>query len=891
MHSNKSKLNGGEHPSSKKAKAVHSARPQLSLHPNVNPTSNVSDGGVAEELSGTSDLKLKMVDANGLPLAVADPNSPTRSLFGFTTVKNETLDSNSTTLKHNSETCVDVSEYNKKVASADLMMKMMMLSSHVAPYSETDKWRGKQLCDRFNGIICKMMETCMMRTDDGVFDARDVDAVRTMASACHAVLRRAVNNPAEELPTDHEGRPAYKFNLSIAMIDLLRTAVSFNTLSNNELQIGNSSLCYSRSCRTKENQSYSYTCLLLRDDLKLKPVAKECYATGDKFSEDLVNGLEALSSITTKSDDEILQVLRRAWKQVPNAVSSLMFSSILDGRRMKSANAIAARYYCPPADTDSQEYGNARLLAEIFDSSASLKTISRVVKTILAVMAMARLSIVNDHVVAGSSEGKTEEQCRQHAKESLEWETISGLILDLSGIVTRNLSLLYTKTPKSAVRTARIVHQCIADWFERVIRDSSAFSIILGAFTYKGMVVGNMSAKLLEIFQKTMKGDVSRHNVWQVSQFLVQSRLQLQKEKLSLVSGSNLIICAFVALSGAIGDLMASEAGGPFVFDQYVKREVNFLYSRCFSGSRIVDVQLKGRCNPKTSSGKTIKATGITRQIYDRRGVRGQNDKSVLMDTRLSACFFMLSLTEEINKDLRIETLGLGPCKPFTSPLVSEGRKDGKRIYVISLQSQPCVNYSTFRYKIASPLIEQSQQNPDDVTTTVDNVEKPFRDISGGAIINTMLYPIAGRAFCLTISDMVDQHQKSGLTNPRNASDFAWFQSKTNASINMFVSNLRDTADNIFDVHSDAFTSGMAGTEKAKLMMLQQLSFINKFCDLIMDNGMIWENLQLTFSIQKTSTQRHMFTDIQPSRNGNNHNEYDDDCSEQNFPDLASLKR
>ena len=653
------------------------------------------------------------------------------------------------------------------------------------------------------------------------------------------------------------------------MVDLLRTACF--VLTKDFVRE------YTKDTRSVNAQVHSATCNTLREERIA--ASRAAYATGDQMSQNFDNGLAALNELSLKSNDALRDVLVLAWADVSTSITSLLLPMILDGRRMKAFNAISSRFYGFAYSKKGPVYGSEGLLSELFDSNSSITSVSRVVKTILSVMAMARLHIVSFYIESGSKVGKSEKQARKEAKESAEWAEVSAFVKALSGVVGKHLPIKDAsggsegiqveepadaskskdakdkKQSSSAPKTNRLLYDTIANWFECAIRDSGVFTVLSSAFMYRGFAPGRINGKLKEAWDEFTDGEeADGFGLWEIASFLVSTRLNLHKNDMA---GSNILMCAMVCLSGAVGDLMTDKADGPFVFTAHIKKHVNLLYDACFGHTRLKTSKIASRRHAKAVfEGKTCRATSITRNIYIQGYSRRQHDKTSLMDSRLAISLFMLSFTEEIKKDLFSGNECMPRSKSHVSPLVYEGRKDGRRIYTVALQSVPCVNYTVYRKGAASHLIEKNRVDPDKVTTTADNTEKPFRDIVGGAVMSTLLYPLSGKAFEYTVMSLVDEHSSNGLKNPKWKNDPAWFKSKTNACVNKFIKNLRKRAAVTFDVtklDSDGPGPVRVGASNAKAVMLQQLSFLNKFCDVIENNGALWEDLQLSFSVQPPS--------------------------------------
>lgn len=787
--------------------------------------------------------------APDLPMAVPRP-SPLPAVSHGAHKRNNADDAvlpsaaQETTMVVASNANVDVVAVNKQVGHADILLKMVMMSSSIAPLEQAGKWRGKDVCDSFNDLLSRIASNEVFQGGECNLTTDDVACVRDMATACYSVLGSALKRPADVVSMSDDGKPVYNYRLTVGMVDLLRTAC-FQWSDKCERE-------YSKECKSVEAQTRSPTCLLMRDSRY--DSFKECYACGDQMSKNMDAGLEIIRQLASSDDLHILSILTESSNDVSKALRVMLLPALLDGRRMKASAAICARMYdFSSSEVNSRVLGSESLLSLIFDSNASNAAVHRLVKTIICVMAMARGRIIQHHCAVASRAGKEERQGREDAHNSSEWECMSQVLYALSTICHNCLPLTPNEGQcKSPPRCANEIFKYIADWFEDACNNADLFGVLSSAFDYAGFVPGIMHPRLKAVWDDfaSQVPDQKEFTVWEISSFLVSARLQLHNSSLC---GTNVVMTSIMCFSSAVTGIVAPNAAGPIMFSPHITKYVNKFFADCFGKTTIQKAKMECGGKPKVSLGKTVKTTTITRNISEQYMVRKQHDKSVLMDTRLAACFFMVSIAEELNKDLTSDVAGLPACKGFTSHNLDEGRKQQYRLYVVGLQATPCVGYTRFRNSNASHLIEKSRKSPQNTRSTPDNTEKPFRDIVGGAIISTILYSVAGRSFMNTIEQLILECERAGIKNPDDEDDIHWFKSHSNTAVNIFISHMRQGARRAFKPETlDRHEPGpvKVGTNQAKIMMLQQLSFINKFCDAIKDNGVLWEDMQLAFSIQ-----------------------------------------
>ena len=770
------------------------------------------------------------------------------------------------------------------------LMKLLIVAAVVAPFKGPyDGIEDQEGMSGFAGnanvnfqdLISRLVADCVRHGADGTVELQHhhVQVFRCMLNACYYALRVLVNEPATVTHNNNDDNPpSYKYNLTLGAIDFLRTACfAYSTKEFlNE---------YSRACRSRVGQTNTTTCGVLR--FGLTDLKRAMYTTGDFMLENLDEGLSVLYKLATAPDNSKLHsILVNGCRHIKNAMPCLLLPQILDGNRLKAGNAIAARYWPLDGLGEAKSYGSEGLLHEIFGSNASEIGAARVVITILALCAMAT-GHVQDFYAEERPAGMGIDECQEKAAKSKESQCAMDLVNMVGGIIKANMAVdkgqngvhvdegdesggaQAKKKQKrfpfpSAPQANCALFNAIDTWFDNAIREAPCFKVLSFAFMSKQAFVcnGNLSGDLLAAANKfkVEKENRDSYSLWEVASFLVSSRQAMHNNNLC---GSNILTCALVCLSGAIGDLMMSlvkddshnapppPADGPFVLSPAIKRTIRSWYRKIVEGTKLGASRITGQKHlPKSigqegTFGKTVHATEVTKRVIMNMHYRRQHEKSIMMKARTAAGFFMLTIMEDLNKDIVDKAAGVSNCKSHTSHLVQDGRKGGRRMYMIALMATPAVNYKDFRVGPGSHLIEKNQKNPDSVVTTDNNSEKPFRDIVGGALINTFLYPLAGSAFVQTLDTLAG--------NYHDGNSKSW-KSDTATCVNEFISELREKASKLFntklvdEVQRDG--SKIVGTDKAKRMMLQQLSFVNKFCEVSKNNGVLWEDMQVSFAPQ-----------------------------------------
>jgi len=726
---------------------------------------------------------------------------------------------------------------------ADLLLKLMMVSSSIANIEDVEGVDdvGKGVCCAFNGMLARILTKKI--------HSHDANVLRDMISASRQMLEDVLRNAVKEGVDGTEDN-----RLTISMVDLLKSAFNMSGIPGDSRE-------YSRKCRSRAGQANRDSCTIMKEK---RPYELQAYATGEQMRDNFNSGLDMLDKLKDKDDSDLLDIIAHGSQGFSTFMHSFLLATVLDNQRMKAASIISARIYGDFNEDPSTVFGSADVLGLVFDSCSSLVSITRTVTTICALMTMSYCSILDHHLCENMAAGLSRPEAKVKtnkvdAPSSPYCKTINEfLALGLIPIINRTLNANPSKPDAPGTNTA--IYNFVAEWFEKAVRDPVKTDTLKAAFQFRGFKVNTMHPemkKMWDEFKKLNGVDESTTSVdlFFAADFLCFARLQLHDNNLC---GTNLFMTSMMVFSGSIATLMEPTLSGPFKFDDCVTSKTERLVKKIFNNDprlcKFTDESSRKRPE-KENNGKTCKATLITNKILERGRVRAQNDKSVMMDTRLSVCLFMLALSEELKKDISQDANGLHMAKPGARYLVSEGRKDGRRIYVIALETLPNANFAHRREDLASHLIEKSRTNPDQVETTGDNTEKPFRDIVGGAVINTILYPLAGISFVYALQDIVLLCGERGHVNKHGKPDEDYyFKSTTVRCVNQFIAQLEDRVQHAFDVRSIMPESDgpvRVGLDECKEVFQQQKSFANRVCEVLKDCGTLWEDLQLSFAVQK----------------------------------------
>jgi hypothetical protein len=273
--------------------------------------------------------------------------------------------------------------------------------------------------------------------------------------------------------------------------------------------------------------------------------------------------------------------------------------------------------------------------------------------------------------------------------------------------------------------------------------------------------------------------------------------------------------------------------------------------------------------------------TDITRLIFNKKHVRRQHEKSKLVDTRLKACLFWMSVKEALDFDISCTHEKLPPIKPGVTASPAEGRRGLRRMYIIAFCTLPCLKFASCRSGEVPHLIEQRRAEPSNKKTTGDNTEKPWRDITGGSLIGTFFFPIAGSAYVATLGRLIDRYgptETDPSLEPNDDDDDKVaqekeekrvlyeqnFECKTQQAVNQFAECFEQRVKDAFP--RDKVTRPAEGLMKkeynrASTILGQQVSMAMSFSKCIRHCALLWEDMNLMFSVQhdkpKAETEEH----------------------------------
>jgi len=788
----------------------------------------------------------------------------------------------------------DLRRANTEFECSDLMIKMLILSRHFpslysiqAGLSCTVDKDGRGVCDMYNNMIANI---AFNREESVSSDC--ADTFRSALIVSYAVLEHAVYDPIKY----HDGARMSDndvHRLDMCMVDMLRTCCFIGQSSTHS----STQREYSKISRCMEAQLGSKMCSFMRSG---NAHAQQAYATADKMFDNFDKGLSNLKELTLKTDQELVAFLNNGKEPTKLFMNCFMFPTIFDGNRMRCANAIAARFYGPRKESPHDAFGTSAQVAGVFDSSSNMVSMKRVVYTVCAIISMAKLNLwlasseaVANRVcarastlpqAAASSGGKRASDATMNAAIQAEasklpqWKEAAAMYCKVLDIANKKMHC--GDRPDAPGANTDIIDY-LATWFEGGARCADKFSLLSSAFTHDAFCIDKPDKTVRQKWRQfridnDLEGNTNA-SLWLASQFLVSCRLEMHDIS---VGGSNILTAACIVFSGAISRLVDDaddskpSVRGPFKFAPHVENSIKKMFASF--GARISRERVLPFPNATTETqdqtSKACKSTKITSRILEESSVRKTHEKSDLVATRLSACMFMMSVKEMLLADIDPTLDKLPPIKLGVTASLHEGRKDLRRMYIIALQTLPCLKYARCRKMNVTHLIEHNRRSPESKKTTGDNVEKPWRDIVGGMLISTILYPPAGQAFISALCrlpdfypiphdasldpDDDDDEDTEDLKAEKRLVKETSFVCRTHEAVNVFRRCFEKKLGHFYPLAATVIGPVgpiRDGMSHARMIMGQQIAFAMSFIKCIESCGPLWECLQLTFSIQTKS--------------------------------------
>lgn len=701
----------------------------------------------------------------------------------------------------------DANDGGRTVDLADVLLKLSLMCD--------EEGVDVDAADAMNNVYCRMATSV-----DGVSDLvveEDAPVLRAMLRSATAVLKRALDVGDEQVVLD------------MTKVSLLRTACFALTDTRPQHEYVQHQ---SRDGRLSELALILRHPSVSRDQL-------DTYATGEAMDDNFRQGLLELERLTEQSDAELGSMLTLTAPYLAQTLTSMVVPLLFDGKRLNQGNEIAAHIF---GDGAADAFGRGRIADHALNASASIVGLARIERSFCALMVMARMQINHERACERAllrATAPLADDQRQSVEEHVAtldriFESTTWLIADVREAITSKANT--SNGRRDAPGSVAAVTDIIASWYDlRVAKEDEQYAILVAALRSPVLTIGASAPQYMRDAWGAFVQTNGTENVcvWGAVGFLSMLRVERQKKCMS-VSTAFLVV-----LSGVAGSLMSTAVRGPFVLCADAVAAVR----RIFHLEQLPRVKHTAAPRPparasscsggagkkRKRDGRPCKQTKIILDLLDKGAVRRQNKKSQLAEVRLAACLFMLSLKESLQR-----CLPEGAC---ASP--SEGRKDLRRLYIKFLQMMPSEKHPyNRRENNSSYLVERSRSKEDDGRTTRDNVEKPWRDVQGGALLGTMYYPLAGSAFLSTLEAITVDGA---------------FASTTDVCVHKFVNMLSANAALWFAASIiPPPERRVVGRERAVSIFAQQSAVVAAMCHTVDHVGCLWEHLQLTHSMHNS---------------------------------------
>jgi hypothetical protein len=754
---------------------------------------------------------------------------------------------------------------------ATVILKLMLVSTYFTQY-EFNGLDGREVCDTMNSFVANIAFCANAPA------LESVNIFRKALTMCFHVLNDIVQNPVVYAVTGEINKDDDEYKLNLCMMDILRTFCYLGETNSYSMTATE----FSKLSRSSESQSASNMCNFMR---RCDDSDREAYTTADYMYLNFERGLSNLQKLCHMEDCDMLTFIENATGSTNMFLNSFIIPCIFDGNRMICSNAIATRFYGDAKNPNS--FGKPEFVTKLFCSNSDCISISRVVLTICAILSMAKCSLYITAIEAVITK-QDKQMMSPNEKRQFEEDNKCLIHQEAKGMPQWNKIVLFAHKIKIILDntfeekndipgTNTKLMSTIADWFEEGVRDSETFSIFTLAFSHESFCIDRPCKEVKDAWKefRNENSNVQTNNasLWFASQFLVTCRLELHDP---CVCGSNIFITSMIVMSGAIGNLIGegkkdrSSVSGPFKFAPHIKNSVLQMYDKFGSKLSQLRIPLCRQTSKIEKSGKKCGMTQISREILNQKQVRRQNEKSRLNNARLRACMFMTSIKECLVKDVRTKHESIPKLKLSVDTAPTEGRKGLRRLYIISLQTFPNIK------NVACYLVEQTRNSIRTNKTTCDNVEKPWRDINGGMYLSTFFYPLAGKSFVSTIATLVIKYRSDSMqsnddnynqdSDTRNCNngilcdDSYQFKCTTKQAVNEFVNCFQTWLKHMFPpamTIKPEFGLVKEDYTCARLIVAQQISVAMNYSQCIWNTSTLWEDMNLTFSVQKEVTNRN----------------------------------
>jgi hypothetical protein len=673
---------------------------------------------------------------------------------------------------------------------ADVLLKLVNLVGE--PHIDSFK------ADAFVSLVCRLMVGEEASQFTGGSDA---ETFREYLKSVCGVLQKAI---------EPDARPGANREsiLNVGMVDMLRTAAFCLAESVADRE-------YTRFLRSGEGKHKGCLWEIIRGP-RVSRDSHEAYSTAEAMYKNFRIGIDALENLSLLGEDELLVFMNTASGNLRACIECMGVPAIFDGQRLLAGNAIAAAMF----GHEEAAYGSASVAKHALNANSSLMSLHRTHVTMCSFLAMSQI-----HASDCSSASTDADQMTREI-ESLIQDIVHMLDQpDKSGEASR----------VDSPRAIAITMSRFATWFDEAVHDDVRYMVIRNAFQSEVLVLGEGASDDLKYHWDALCKDVPKASggigMWTAVQIICSVRQSVANLALAIHTAMHVI------LSGIVGNsTLGHKINGPFVLNSRAKELAATYYIRF--PKRFRNVKFDEKNFPVRDGTRKCKKTVIIQALLDRGSVRGQHEKGRLPETRLKAAITMSAWKESLSRDI--------PDRTSSSP--SEGRKDLRRVYITALQTLPALNRASCYDEDKHSFLIEKSRNGDSGLTTADNVEKPWRDLLGGSLISTILFPLSGHAFMSTLINMEEP-------------------THTNKCVLEFSERLESWSNSVFDPNEAVDTAlPKDSVDYIDTIFAQQRSFIRSFCNTIKGAGVLWESFNLTFSVHASKDDEFVdnFTSVAP---------------------------
>ena len=706
------------------------------------------------------------------------------------------------------ESTVDT-ERDDKIDFADVMFKVHNAVSLVT---------GKEayIADAFVNLVARIIQPGEKACTADAHTLRGMDAI------LHNKCLKTINNSSVPFP--------------LTLWDLMRTSCF-------ALKQGERRIEYSKTVRSMMARASSELVgangVITRNGTISKEM-KHAYATAEAMYKNMKDGINCLFELTQKDDEYLLNFIDTAKHFLSSSVKSVLLSQFFDGKKLGIGHAIARKWIGDSEHT----FGSGVICAKALSDAGSLISLYRACRSFSAFIAMAQVGIEDDYIFRFKQLGRSREEAIKEAYRSEEWKECCQLVLKMK----TNLEAMKEKEQvrQDAGGGLKAFFSTMADFIEEALEDAEKWKLVEMAFSASVFrISSDVPPKVLSAYIKYMEdakqvdkktGHPKTLSLLGASEFVSSLRVSVSRERGGEENQKAMTIfnAALCVLSGPLGHLVHSSIGGPFVFDWRVSFRERLVLRE------LPDIQfdpISSKVMPDDRNGKLCGITNIIKAHLNTGQIRDRHATVRKPEARYAVCATVTSMREAMQADLDGIAMSTEPSK---------GSKHFSRIDMLARSAYPSSlqTYSLNDGDLTSLLYEQKRgqfKSEGEMKTNAGNCCNPNRDTSGAMYLSTMFQPQAGKAYMRTLHTLFDG--PGGCDSKYSASK----------CMNHFLLELQRETDATFNVETRLVppetAEYMNKHEYACRIFSQQKRLVEAFVKCVWDTGLLWEKLQVTFSI------------------------------------------